>query len=247
MFNGRLYFVQAELTQGSGYFGQYMPTYHLNAMTWEEAFPVLPFENWPADIFMLAATQMESGNGIISGLVTELETRGIMHDVVVMLLDENHNPLMYQRSDEQGQFSFGNLPMGTYIIHAEIMGIHTVQSEITLDELNSEASVEVQVSGSEVNVVYGIGETLLIEKVGEVYPNPVTALSNIDITVAQPVKIDMMLYSQNGQLISANAFSLDKGTHSIRPGIDNLPAGLYLLRISASNGESISRKIVKMQ
>jgi hypothetical protein len=154
---------------------------------------------------------------------------------------------MYQRSDEQGQFSFGNLPMGTYIIHAEIMGIHTVQSEITLDELNSEASVEVQVSGSEVNVVYGIGETLLIEKVGEVYPNPVTALSNIDITVAQPVKIDMMLYSQNGQLISANAFSLDKGTHSIRPGIDNLPAGLYLLRISASNGESISRKIVKMQ
>jgi len=247
MYNGLLYFVQAELTQGSAHFGQYLPTYHLNALTWEQAMPVLPLENWPADIFMIPATQMESGNGKISGLVTELETRGIMHDVVVMLLDEDKNPLMYQRSDEQGQFSFDKLPMGTYIIHAEIMGIHTVQSEITLDELNTEASVEVQVSGSEVNVVYGIGETLLIEKVGEVYPNPVTALSNIDITVAQPVKIDMMLYGQNGQLISTNTYSLDKGSHSIRPGTDNLPAGLYLLRISTSNGESVSRKIVKVQ
>ena len=38
------------------------------------------------------------------------------------------NPIYYVRSDAQGNFTFDNLPYGTYVIHAEIMGIHTNQA-----------------------------------------------------------------------------------------------------------------------
>jgi len=246
MYNDCLYFVQAELTQGSVYFGQYVPTYHINALSWEEAMPVLPLENWPADIFMIATTQMSSGNGVITGMVTELGSRGFLNDVEVVLMNADQNPLIYLRSDEQGLFTFDNLPLGTYVIHAEIMGIHTVQSQVTLSAEKPEASVEVQVSDGEANVVFGIGEPLVLDNAGEIYPNPINNLSKLNIIINRPVNIEFSIYGQSGQLMKSTSFSLDKGTHSLNLDMGDLAAGLYLVRISTDQGETISRKVIKL-
>jgi hypothetical protein len=77
MYNRCLYYVQAELTEASEYFGQYVPTYHESALTWEEATPVMPLMNWPANIHIIPAGQMQSGEGTISGIVSELGTSGL--------------------------------------------------------------------------------------------------------------------------------------------------------------------------
>jgi len=246
MYNTRLYFVQAELTEGSIYFGQYLPTYHINSMTWEEATPILPLMNWPADIFMIAGNTVEGGNGTITGIVSDLGTRGMMNNVEVILMDGDSNPLTYLRSDEQGSFSFDGLAFGTYTIHAEIMGIHTIQAQVTLSAEHPAANVEVQVSGGEANIVFGVPEQkLTLDKVGDIYPNPATDASKLEITIKKPVNIEVSIFGQTGQLMDASEISLNAGTHNIEVEMGSLPAGLYLLRITTAQGEMVSRKFMK--
>jgi PKD repeat protein len=248
MYNSRLYYVQAELTEGSAYFGQYLPTYHVNAMTWEVAEPILPLMNWPANIFMIAGNQPDGGNGEITGVVTNLGARGFMNDVEIVLMDGDKNPLTYLRSNEQGQFSFENLALGTYVIHAEIMGIHTIQAEVTLSAEQPTAGVEVQVSGGEANVVFGVPEqNISLDKVGDIYPNPVNSNAKFDVTVKKPVNAAISIFGQTGQLMISDKVSLNAGTHSIELDAASLPAGLYLLRITTEQGEMVNRKFIKAQ
>lgn len=248
MYNRCLYYVQAELTQKSQYFGQYLPTYHESALTWEEATPVMPMMNWPANIYMIPAGQMESGYGIISGIVSELGTRGYMNDVEIVLMDTEKNPLVYLRSDEQGSFIFDGLAFGSYIIHAELMGIHTIQALVTLSAGQPEAAVEVQVSGDEANIVYGMPEQQgVIEKVGEIYPNPVNNNAKLDISVLEPVNLSISIFGQAGQLMDFRGISLNTGSHNISLDTGMLPAGLYLARITTARGDMVSRKFMKVQ
>jgi PKD repeat protein len=248
MYNNRLYYVQAELTEGSAYFGQYVPTYYESAMTWEEATPILPLMNWPANIYMIAGNAMGSGEGAISGVVSELGTRGFMDDVEIVLMDADKYPLTYLRSNEQGEFIFDGLAFGTYVIHAELMGIHTIQAQVTLSADQPEANVEVQVSGGEANIVFGMPEQkAVIDKVGDVYPNPVNELAKIDITVKKPVSLSITIFGQTGQLMYVREISLSAGTHNLKLDMGSLPSGLYLVRITTGQGEMVSRKFMKVQ
>jgi PKD repeat protein len=244
MYNSRLYFVQAELTEGSAYFGEYLPTYHLSALSWELASPVLPLNNWTADVFMIAGNTVDGGSGSITGVVSNLGTRGFMNDVEVVLMDAQKNPLIYTRSNEQGEFTFSNLPMGTYVIHAELMGIHTNQAEVTLSEQQPSASVEVQVTSTEANVVFGVHEFISLEEASEIYPNPVADYARIDLTLKEEATIKISTISLTGQLVSEDEIDLGKGTHSIVLESASLPEGIYMVRIMSEHGDMMSRKLM---
>jgi PKD repeat protein len=246
LYNTRLYYVQAELTEGSAYYGEYLPTYHISALNWEQANPVLPLNNWTADIYMIAGTTMDAGPGEINGVVSDLGTRGFMEGVEVVLLNEESNPLVYSRSDSQGGFSFTGLPMGTYIVHAEMMGIHTIQAEVTLSEQNPGATVEVQVSGGEAYVVYGIPEQpVSLESVSDIYPNPVSENSRFDLTLKSTSTVEISIVNLTGQKLAAEALKLDKGTHSYNLKTSALPEGIYLIRIRSEQGDEVIRKFMK--
>jgi PKD repeat protein len=248
MENSRLYFVQAELTEGSAYFGEYVPTYHISALSWEEAMPILPLNNWTADVFMIPGSPVDGGYGTITGVVTELGSRGFLNDVEVVLMDSESNPLTYVRSDNEGYFEFTNLPYGTYIIHAEIMGIHTVQAELTLSEENPVSNVVVEVSGGEANFVFGMPEQKqTLDKVGDIFPNPVTDNAQLEITVKEPAVLQVCIISQTGQLLEVEALSLPAGAHNYKLETRSLPVGLYLLRISTTQGEMVNRKFMRTQ
>jgi PKD repeat protein len=247
MYNTRLYYIQAELTEGSAYFGQYVPTYYESALTWEEATPWLPLMNWPANIYMIAGRSMDNGEGTISGVVSELGARGVISDVEIVLMDADKNPLTYLRSDETGTFNFNTLAYGTYIIHAELMGIHTIQAEVTLSADQPDANVQVQVSDGEANIVFGVAEQkYAFEKVGELYPNPVNDIAKLDITVKKPVSLGISIFGQTGQLMDIHEISLSAGTHNIELNMELLPTGLYLVRITTGQGEMVSRRIMKV-
>jgi PKD repeat protein len=246
LYNSRMYFIQAELTDGSAYFGQYLPTYHINALNWESANPILPLNNWTADVFMIAGSPVEGGSGSITGVVSNLGARSSMIGVEVVLMDSENNPLIYSRSDEQGNFTFDNLALGTYVIHAEIMGIHTIQAEVTLSEQDPAASVEVQVSGGEANVVFGIPEQhIALENISEIYPNPVNDNSRIDISVKTASKIEVSIISITGQEVKTNGLALDKGTYSYQLETVSLPEGMYMVRIISEQGDMMTKKFMK--
>ncbi len=248
IYNAWIYYVQAELTEGSAWFGQYLPTYHLNSLSWEEAQPVYPVPNEPANVYMIEGTPFNSGAGIISGTVTNLGTRGFISDVEVVLMDAAGNPLTYVRSDEQGSFTFESLPFATYIIHAELAGIHTVEAGVTLSAEQPQAIIQVQVSGGEANIVFGVPEhRIYLDNVSGIYPNPVNSIARVDVTVKKPVNADISIFGQTGQLMSANEIYLSGGAHTLTLDTGSLPAGLYLFRISTGQGEMVCRKFMIAQ
>jgi hypothetical protein len=206
--------------------------------------PILPLNNWTADVFMIAGNTVDGGNGSITGVVSNLGTRGFMNDVEVVLMDADKNPLIYTRSNEQGEFTFSNLAMGTYVIHAELMGIHTTQAEVTLSEQQPDASVEVQVSGDEANVVFSVPEFISLDQVSEIYPNPATNIARIDITVKKSATVTISTFSLTGQTVKKDVLVLDEGMHNIILESSNIPEGIYLVRIMTEHGDMMSRKLM---
>lgn len=244
--NARLYFVQAELMESSAFYGQYVPTYHLNALNWEGASPILPLNNWPADVFMIAGNTVDGGNGSITGVVSNLGTRGYLNDVEVVLLDGENNPLKYTRSNEQGEFIFESLALGTYGIHAELMGIHTILGQVTLSEQQPEAIVEVQVSGGEANVVFGINDELVsFDKVSEIYPNPAKDHAWIEVSVNRNTTIELNVIGLTGQSVEMKELTLGTGNHNIDLDLGSMPKGIYMVRIHNDKGDLVIRKLIK--
>jgi hypothetical protein len=237
--------VQAELNEGSALFGQYLPTYHISALTWQEATPVLPLPNWTIDIIMIPGTPVNSGEGVISGNVTSIGTREAMENVEVLLMNESMEPYTYARSDENGDFSFEELAFGNYMIYAELMGVNTTPVMITLHEDQSEAWVEVRVAGNEASYTLSIPESLKqLTGFSQVYPNPARDMASVEITSESSLELDMRLFNQLGQPAWSTTVDLAAGTHRITIPAGQLPSGFYYLQATTSQGDYVTRRVV---
>lgn len=240
-----MHYVQAELSENSVYFGDYLPTYHISSLTWQNAFPVMPMFGWLADIFMVPGNNLNSGPGVITGTVTSLNTRGQMEGVHVMLMNENQEPFTYITTDAQGTFSFDNISYGTYIVHAEIMGVHTTQAVITLDGDTPVAGVNFIVEGNQAFLSIEEPGFISISEVGEVYPNPVSDQASVNIRMKEQSHVTMSVYNLLGNLISVESKVLSKGNNKWEIRTGDLGKGLYLLNIVTDDGDQVSRRLIK--
>ncbi len=245
-YSNTILFIQAELNQASAYYGNYVPTYHRNAVNWEDANPVL-LPVLPGSYYIIGlqpSLTLPSGNGTISGIINGNLTRGILANVEVLLLDDNGNVLAYTRSDANGHFSFDNLAYGNYIIYTEIVGIETVPGQVTLSENNSSVNVTVTVANGEATL--GMKENgYYVKSIGKIYPNPVTSGSNINVTLNKATGLEVSVINQFGQVLSSKNYKLTEGAHRLRLDAANLPVGIYFLKIVPDDKVTITRKFVK--
>jgi hypothetical protein len=238
------YYVQAELGPNSAYFGQYMPTYHLNSLYWENADLVVPDPAILYDIYMIPNAAFAPGIGNIHGIVEEESFRELMEGIEMMLLGPDNIPYSYIRTDENGTYSFGELGYGTYTIYTELMGIETIPVTLNLDESNPSHEVNILIRDG---IAVGIddGEDSVIEELGAIYPNPVKENVGFTISLRQPAQLEVNIMNLVGQRIMQDEFDLAAGQQKIQLNTGGIPSGLYHLQIITSTGESISRKLIK--
>jgi PKD repeat protein len=238
------YYVQAELGPNSSYFGQYMPTYHLSALYWQNADLVVPDPVNLYDIYMIPNAAFAPGIGNIHGIVEEESFRELMEDVEMMLLGPDNEPYYYIRTDESGEYLFGELGFGKYTIYAEIMGIETIPVTVILDEANPTHEVNILVKDG---MALGIdeGESRVIEELGSIYPNPVKDNVGFTISLRQQALLEVNVMNLVGQRIIHEEYNLSAGKQKIQLNTGGIPSGLYHLQIITSAGESISRKLIK--
>ena len=242
-----IYFVQAELTSASAYFGDYIPTYHISAMNWEEAWPVFPFPTGEGtDIFMIADGNAANGSGIIDGVVIAEDGRGIMSDIQILLLDENNLPLTYLRTNENGEFQFPELEYGTYIVYTEIVGIETIPAVITITPDSPDVDITIIVRNGE--AVLGVDNiSAFIEEVGEISPNPVLENAVIEISLKDDSDVSIQVINQFGQVLETNTNHLNAGTSKVSLQTSSLSQGVYIVNIIAEDGVNTVRKFVKVR
>ena len=246
-FEHCMYFIQAELTDGSAYFGDYIPTYHLSAMNWEEAWPVFPTPNGSSyNVYMIADSNVTNGDGNISGIVNSDENRSLMSEILILLQDENRNPLTYLRTDENGEFQFPELDYGTYIVYTEIVGIETTPAVVTLTQDNPTANITIIVANGEATLgVNNISDYL--EEVGNVTPNPVAENARIEISIKEASTVTVSVVNQYGQSLSISENQMNIGKNEISLQTSSLPQGIYIVSIVPEDGIKTVRKFVKLR
>lgn len=243
-----MYFVQAELSDNSGYYGEYLPTYHVSALNWMESMPVFPFFfDYPADIFMIASDATnETGEGLITGTVTNEEGRNLMSNVEILLFDENNIPLTYIMTDDDGVFDFSHLPFGTYIVYAEIVGVETTPATITISADNPHASVNIVVKNGEAVLGIDKPQSAIIQEVGSIYPNPSSYEVSVPINMKKGETIRVTISNNFGQRLMNEVKDLGAGIQNIDLDISQLPKGIYFINVKAYDGIVHIQKLVKL-
>ncbi len=77
---------------------------------------------------------------------------------------------------------------------------------------------------------------------GEIYPNPFTDRLDIALALPAKTKVELALHNELGQVLLAKTYPA--GTRTIALTTTDLPAGIYLLRVSIGDRTAV-RKVVK--
>ncbi len=84
-----------------------------------------------------------------------------------------------------------------------------------------------------------------VNTVGQIFPNPVTSSSNINVTLNNATDLKVNIVNQLGQKISSTVYKLTEGSHRLQLDVANLPAGIYFVKIVPQDHINIVRKFVK--
>ena len=245
--NGWIYYVQAELSQQSSYFGQYVPSYHYDAIYWTDALLAILGECPPVfyhDIMLQPGSTASPGNGSISGVVYNESTRDVVQGMEVLLLNEDMEPLTYMYTDENGIFDFSLLAYGIYYVHPEKVGIETSGFMVTLSE--EAPSIEMNIIIGDGTASLSVEEYSILSIIDDLYPNPANTQINISILAEKAVNADVSVYNQLGQQMLIQRESLSKGLNKIELNIASLPGSVYYLRLDAKEGKPLMRRFIKV-
>lgn len=251
------YALQAIPPAGHPLADDFFPTYYIAGTLWQEAYQ-FPFGGLAAgdqqpssfDIALLPTQQFGGGPGVISGLVTQApgftvfpgsdgagaaSGQGPLSNVEMLLFSTSGMVSMYTYTNTNGQFSFSNLPYGTYYVYINLHGTPIIYAIIELSPGNTVVNgllFTVTSSGASV----GTGESML-SKV-RIYPNPVQDVLHL----VHDEAIEWTVYDALGKNIQHG--SAPSGP---RTPIDAAPwpAGMYLLKLQGNRAETLHLWFVK--
>lgn len=246
------YLVKAAIEVGSDQYDNYLPTYFVDVLYWDEATTVTV----PGSVNALYNIDMVSGTnpgglGFIGGLIIDganltsgqVEVRGDgdpLENVSVLLLTENDLPITHTVSNAQGEFEFSNLAWGTYKLVVEVLGKEQGIKFITIGPDNQTGFVNFEVNETYVTRI----EDVLNGASLKVFPNPVDENVNIQIEIRQNTNLNISVNNLLGKTIFMENKDLNEGIQTMNINLRNLPAGIYFLNLSDGQ-EIISHKIMK--
>ena len=221
----------------------YLPTYYGDVVNWEQATVIeLGEPNNPYDIHLIQSAYMPQGQGSVSGQINMGSLRSSMLDKMVMLLlDENGNPLYFGRVSESGSFDFPTLDYGTYYLHAELSGITSDNVQVVLSPEKPHSDVVMTLAGKN---ILGLDNKIPKLEAGVIYPNPATDQFNIAMNLKEAATVKVEIFNQTGQITSSMIRSLGSGQTVLTLSVSDLSAGFYTLRVSSENGINITRKLL---
>ena len=170
-------------------------------------------------------------------------------------LEDEFELVAYTETDDNGEFTFENLPPGTYRIFIEFPGIPIDPdsfTEFVLGEDLDENAIEVSATVFEDGIV--------IEKVEEtgvpydyldeldIYPNPaVDGSLFVKVSARRGYEIRMELVDLRGMVVASellDSINLGNGTKKI--DVSSLSAGIYLVKISVPSYQNQLYKVGKI-
>ncbi len=230
----------------------FLPTYYGNTPYWQDASIVSTQQSSLSNINIIVSSfaQMEEGSSEVKGHIYHAESKGepVKNIDVILEFDDDEKgtymPVAYDRSDEGGEWSMTNLPVGNFRIKVEITGLEmdttyyiSIASENTLvEDLNFYVDFN---SGIFIDHI-GLPEIDLVSELN-IYPNPVKGSKLWIELFSNEIKVqELIIYNYSGQIWGFENVIQQENVIDI----GDLLSGFYIVKIETNKGVIIKRLIV---
>ena len=245
------YIVKTDLDPASIHINKFLATYYGDVVQWQEADTIFHDSNsFNYDIDLIPVAEQYLGPGTVSGSImydpTGKDGGGPACNMELILYNEDDVPVICSHSNDEGEFDFSQVLMGTYNVHAEVTGKYTFPVQITISQNNLNFDeIQFLINSTSVNgSVSAIDESILNDGISEVYPNPVHDIAMIDLDLPEMVMLEVEIYSMTGQLIHQIQIPDYLSQGQIRIDVADLPSGMYYLNIFTGDTKII-RKFIR--
>ncbi|MCX6247036.1 MAG: PKD domain-containing protein [Bacteroidetes bacterium] len=242
------YYVRVTLLPTSASYGQYVPTYYHDAVNWGNATLIeLGQPTNPYNVYMHHVLSYSSGNGTISGTITESgkysDSGTPAANVEVLLRDVSGQVLAFTMTNANGEFTFASMAMGTYQVYPEMILKNTTPTTVVLSETNPAANLLFAITSGSISGIHDVAAQSDFV-ISDVYPNPVSDVANLTISSLRSERISLFLYSITGEFISEQTLSLHSGANKVSLPVSDLRKGLYYIKVEKPEGGFIVKKFI---
>lgn len=251
------YLVKADLHPSSIYFNEYLQTYYNDKYFWEEAdtiFHSVTSTEYDIDLIPNNNEYM-AGSGKLTGKIVYDEGQsqsgsksGAACNIEIILFDQDNQLVEICHSNDLGSFELNQLDLQSYEVYAEVTGKYTIPLNVILEPSTTEIDqITLIISSSLVHgsYTYDITESVFEKNTGNVYPNPVSNLLNLDVKLVQSEMIDISIIDAYGRSVKTISYQGNTGTNNINLNLEELTGGFYFIKISRTSGQSLNRKFLK--
>lgn len=247
------YLVKARLDSNDELYGQFQPTYFRNAYNWNDAEEIVMnnADNYEGDIWLRPSSGIESGDGEILGQIlydTALYSRTPIpaEDIEILLLGTEGSFYTCNLSDNNGHFSFGDIPFGTYQLYPDVTGINTTPMYVTVSEENPQIEdLSMVIYPAEITFSINEHTSDYVDNAMLLYPNPVRDQARISLEVKKASTVDCVISDLSGRIIYNQKRYLQKGKQEMIFSVSDLPAGVYQFILVPEDKAMVSAKFLK--
>ncbi len=162
---------------------------------------------------------------------------------VIGPLDENNTTIETYNYTFQGNY---RLPAdaGNPINHSTEHSVEEFDDLIAVVWVQDQSTGEVYQSAYS-TVTVGMDENDLESMNLNIYPNPSSDVLNIAFTAENASETKVSLISNTGQVVYASNGSISAGQNNISVDVENIPAGIYFMKIETDRGSYTKPVIIK--
>ncbi len=244
------YRTKAHLLNGQTSGMGYVPTYHDSDLLWSNANIIVHTggSSLNKNIYLKTGT-VTAGPGFVGGNVSQGANKGTANGIegmTILLLDANNEPVAYSITDANGDYSFSNLPVGSYTVHPEDMNYNTTAAslnvsltQVTYTDINFERSNSQKTI---VPVTSGISNINGKVVSFTAYPNPATDVININWNNLSDDKATINITDISGKKVFSSEVKMDANAAI---NISNIRPGFYFLNVQTESGSNTQKLLIQ--
>jgi short subunit fatty acids transporter len=158
-------------------------------------------------------------------------------------MDVSSQVLAFTMTNDNGEFSFTDMAMGTYKVYPEMIEKSTTPTTIVLDASHTGANIVFVIQGGNIS---GIHDEIVQSDftISDIYPNPVSDVANITIHTLHATRISLFLYSITGEFMIEIPLILHQGANKIAIPASDLRKGLYYVKVEKPEGGVVVKKFI---
>ncbi len=220
-------------------------SYQYNEYSWEDANVISISKDTTLDIIALgfvSPTGVGSISGkIVKGNIGKMNPGDPYRGADISLIDRATSSVtICTLSDSTGNFSFSDIPTGSYSIYVDVAGVPVDTNTYNVTTINNVVtSIVITVDSTEITfgMQSGISSDLSHDQLIEVFAYPVPASTFVyfrfEMVDSKRITIEMfnMLGKKEGVLFNDK---LNKGEHTLKVDLTDYPRGIYFYDIKTN-------------